>query len=91
MEINGTFVNLRGEIHQCYPAFKTYAYCVNSSFFPQTECVQEILENQECFDGNRRKEAVKLFNNQVYAKKLLSIPIYDHKTDSFVSEFPKAN
>lgn len=86
MNIDGPFINLRGQVHPCYTTFRQYAYCENSRFSPKAECFQEYKDVMECMNGKKRKEAVFLLDQKIYEKKVLSIPVYDPKTDSFVRE-----
>lgn len=91
MEVDGPVFDLRGNLHQCYPAYKTLVYCVNSRIFENVECAQEKGDYLECYRGSKRKQAVLMLNQQIYAKKVLSIPIYNPSTNSFITEVPLDN
>ena len=85
MQIDGPSIDTKGDLHHCYPLFKTLTYCFNSRFFPKLECAKEMSDLDECHTGSKRKQAVLMLNQQIYAKKVLWIPTYDPKTDSFAT------
>ena len=86
MDAVAVLIDLRGNLHPCYPPLKILSQCINSNHFPGIQCYLERSDYLECWHGHKQKQAARILSNQILAKKVLSIPRYNPETDSFEGE-----
>eukprot|EP00357_Protocruzia_adherens_P005160 CAMPEP_0115037686 /NCGR_PEP_ID=MMETSP0216-20121206/42958_1 /TAXON_ID=223996 /ORGANISM="Protocruzia adherens, Strain Boccale" /LENGTH=102 /DNA_ID=CAMNT_0002417937 /DNA_START=30 /DNA_END=338 /DNA_ORIENTATION=+ len=76
-------LNVNGGTHPCFPFFQRVSACVKREEMYTRMCYDEVADFWECRNKDKQRALQYKIAKELHKNKILSIPTYNEKTDSF--------